>query len=162
VFSAKKVLGKVDVQAKARLPLQQDLSFIEGLYPELEARHVGTPDIAKDSRVRAYTTWYNLRFEKVELAGGAPSFAPLTKDEFLAAYAKLCYVEIDSQPPGAKLSIVGFNGWNETRETGFLPEGEITIVLRKDGFKDLETKESIKARGKNSFIYTLQSTPPLP
>jgi hypothetical protein len=163
VFSSQKIQGRVSIRAQAKLPLQQDLSFIKALYPDLKAQNSDTPDPEKDTRVRAYTTWYNLRFEGTRLEAGTPAFAPLTEDGFLSAYAKLCYVEIDSKPAGAKLTVVGYHGWNETRDTGFLPEGDVTIVLSKDGFKTTEAKEKVrKVKGKNSFTYTLQPTAPNP
>jgi hypothetical protein len=162
VFSSQKVRGHVSITDEAKLPLQQDLSFIQSLYPVLEAQNIGVPDPARNTRVRAYTTWYNLRFEGTRLDAGNLEFRPLTEDSFLSAYAKLGYVEIDSKPTRASITVVGHDGWSETRDTGFLPEGEVSIVVSKDGFKTREAKETIRVKGNNTFIYSLQPATPDP
>ncbi|MDZ4850828.1 MAG: PEGA domain-containing protein [Pirellulaceae bacterium] len=146
---------------------EKDFSGIESLVSKLEFINLedGSPPV--DQR-RVLTAWFRYRFNRLEnFLTNAPSadcnnrervssfFEPIDDKKFVVFYSRLRFVEFDSEPSGAKITISGSNGWNTTRDSGYLPEGIAKVGLSKDGFEPFEVEAKITNEKKNTFTYKL-------
>lgn len=153
--------NQVKWSAETVLPLEEDLELIAELYPQLKESMMGSEDTEEMLRIKILTGWYSLRFQSADIDfdrtdAKSLTFRPLTKESLMATMARFGYVEIHSKPDEAKIRIPDWPGWDKTSDDGYLPEGDVTIHLTKEGCETLTVTVEVKRMGTNEFRFTLQ------
>ena len=82
-------------------------------------------------------------------------------DAIIEAIHRFGRVEIVTEPEGATIenSPLGFFKvceTNRTPESGYVLQGEVTFMLKKDGYKPMEVKETVESGIVNTFQYKLE------
>jgi hypothetical protein len=151
---------KLTVSFDMRSVLKDDLAAMKAAEEDIRKVVVKRGYPKNSTAAAVVTTWRNARFDehgRLRLDRENAGLDALDKKSLVDLFALMGYVEIDSKPKGASIEIKGYYGWEATKDTGYLPEGDVEITLSKDGYQTLVRTETVDPRKrKNEFTYELK------